>query len=167
MLVAFLLPAAQRASTVHMVGAFCIAGQQLTLHFTKKEDDYMAKKKKTLEELLDAQTEAQTAVNNAQMKLNAIKTQVSEETERRRTNRLCTRGGHLEKYLEDPELFTNEEICKLIDCIFSLTPIRTLVGNMHKVRRGEAAGSVDELIETAAAKLKRTPGWTIPTVTSN
>ena len=124
-------------------------------------------KKKTLEELLAAQTEAQTLVNNAQMKLNAIKTQVSEETDRLRNNRLRTRGEHLEKYLEDPELFTNEEICKLIDCVFTLAPIHTLVGDMLKVRRGEAAGSVDELIETAAAKLKRTPGWTVPTVTSN
>ena len=124
-------------------------------------------KKKTLEQLLNAQTKAQTAANNAQMKLNAIKTQVSEETARQRTNRLCTRGGHLEKYLEDPELFTNEEICKLIDCVFTLAPIHTLVADMLKVRRGEAAGTVDELIETAAAKLKRTPGWTIPTVTSN
>lgn len=127
----------------------------------------MAKKKMTLEELLAAQTEAQTAVNNAQMKLNAIKTQVSEETDRRRTNRLCTRGGHLEKYLEDPELFSDAEICKLIDCVFTLAPIHTLVGDMLKVRRGEASGSVDELIETAAARLKRTPGWTVPTVTGN
>ena len=127
----------------------------------------MAKKKMTLEELLAAQTEAQALVNNAQMKLNAIKTQVSEETARQRTSRLCTRGGHLEKYLEDPELFTNEEICKLIDCVFTLGPIHTLVVDMLKVRRGETAGSVDELIETAAAKLKRTSGWTVPTVTSN
>lgn len=124
-------------------------------------------KKKTLEELLTAQTEAQTAVNNAQMKLNAIKTQVSEETDRLRNNRLRSRGEHLEKYLEDPELFTNEEICKLIDCVFTLAPIHSLVADMLKVRRGEAAGSVDELIETDAAKLKRTPGWTVPTVTSN
>ena len=127
----------------------------------------MAKKKMTLEDLLAAQADAQTLVNNAQMKLNAIKTQVSEETDRLRNNRLRTRGEHLEKYLEDPELFTNEEICKLIDCVFTLAPIHTLVGDMLKVRRGEAAGSVDELIETAAAKLKRTPGWTVPTVTSN
>ena len=124
-------------------------------------------KKKSLEELLAAQAEAQAEANKAQMKLNAIRSQVSEETARQRTNRLCTRGGHLEKYLEDPELFTNEEICKLIDCVFTLAPIHTLVADMLKVRRGEAAGTVDELIETAAAKLKRAPGWTIPTVTSN
>ena len=124
-------------------------------------------KKKTLEELLAAQAEAQAEANKAQMKLNAIKTQVSEETARQRTSRLCTRGGHLEKYLEDPELFSDAEICKLIDCVFTLAPIHTLVGDMLKVRRGEAAGSVDELIETAAAKQKRTPGWNIPTVTSN
>ena len=117
-------------------------------------------KKKTLEELLTAQTEAQTAVNNAQMKLNAIKTQVSEETYRLRNNRLRTRGEHLEKYLEDPELFTNEDICKLIDCVFSLATIHTFVGDMLKVRRGEANGSVDELIKTAAAKLKRPSGMT-------
>ena len=117
-------------------------------------------KKKTLEELLAAQAEAQAEANKAQMKLNAIKTQVSEETDRQRTSRLCTRGGHLEKYLEDPELFTNEEICKLIDCVFTLAPIHTLVADMLKVRRGEAAGSVDELIETTAAKLKRTHDWT-------
>lgn len=97
-------------------------------------------KKKTLEELLAAQAEAQAEANKAQMKLNAIKTQVSEETDRRRTNRLCTRGGYLEKYLEDSELFTNEEICKLIDCVFTLAPIHTLVADMLKVRRGEAAG---------------------------
>ena len=127
----------------------------------------MAKKKMTLEDLLAAQADAQTLVNNAQMKLNAIKTQVSEETDRLRNNRLRTRGEHLEKYLEDPELFSDAEICKLIDCVFTLAPIHTLVGDMLKVRRGEAVGSVDELIETAAAKLKRTPGWTVPTVTSN
>ena len=127
----------------------------------------MAKKKMTLEDLLAAQADAQTLVNNAQMKLNAIKTQVSEETDRLRNNRLRTRGEHLEKYLEDPELFSDAEICKLIDCVFTLAPIHTLVRDMLKVRRGEAAGSVDELIETAAAKLKRTPGWTVPTVTSN
>ena len=57
-------------------------------------------KKKTLEELLAAQAEAQAEANKAQMKLNAIKAQVSEETARQRTSRLCTRGGHLEKYLE-------------------------------------------------------------------
>ena len=45
-------------------------------------------KKKTLEELLAAQAEAQAEANKAQMKLNAIKTQVSEETARQRTSRL-------------------------------------------------------------------------------
>ena len=96
-----------------MVDAFCIAGQQYTT--TLKGDTYGKQKEKKvyankLEQLEDELATAAKSLHNAQEKYQAKKSAVSDERERLRTNRLCTRGGHQVKYLEEPELFTDKQI---------------------------------------------------------
>lgn len=131
----------------------------------------MANKKKKkvyankLEQLQDELATAEQALHDAQTKYQAKKTAVTEEIARRRTNRLCTRGGHLEKYLEEPELFTDAQICKLIDYLFTFDRVKILVADMLKVGHGEVAGSVENLIEAASESLNRVQSGNKPTVT--
>ncbi len=119
-----------------------------------------------LEQLQAELTNAEQVMHNAQEKYQAKKNAVTAEFARRRTNRLCTRGGHLEKYLEEPELFTDKQMCKLIDYLFTFDRVKVLIADMLQVGRGEATGSIENLIETAAENLNRAQSGNKPTVTA-
>ena len=121
-----------------------------------------------LDKLIAAREKAEAELHKAQLKMKQVEREVSKETDRQRTHRLCTRAGHLESKLEDPELLTDEDVCKLIDFIFTLEPVTSLVREMFKVRRGEVNVTVDELIGTVTAKQQRRASFgAVPTVTSN
>lgn len=129
----------------------------------KKEKEVYANK---LEQLQDELAEATTALHNAQARFQKKKTELTNEIDARRTHRLCTRGGHLEKYLEEPELFTDGQICKLIDYLFTFDRVKNLVADMLKVARNEVAGSIENLIEMATESLNRAQTGNKSTVSS-
>ena len=118
-----------------------------------------------LRKLNDEREKAEQAFHKAQENLKQKEAAAAKEYDRQRTHRLCERGGHLEKYLEEPELFTDDQVRRLIDYLFSFNGVKTLVRDMLQISRGEAAGSVEEVIEAAIKKVEYKQSGTMPTVT--
>ena len=56
-----------------------------------------------------------------------LRHQISSLTRKERTNRLCTRAGMLESFLEQPEQLTNDQVMELLKVAFrQLEVIQTL-----------------------------------------
>ena len=117
-----------------------------------------------LAKLNDEKDRAEQLLHKAQENLKRKEAAAAKELDRQRTNRLCTHGGHLEMYLEEPELFTKEQICKLVDYFFTSNAVKKLVQDMLKVRHGEAPGTVEEVIESAIENVERKQSSTAPIV---
>ena len=117
-----------------------------------------------LAKLSDEKKKAEQLFHKAQENLKRKEAAAARELDRQRTNRLCTHGGHLEMYLEEPELFTKEEICKLVDFLFASNVVKKLVQDMLKVRHGQAPGTVEEVIESAIENVERKQSGTVPIV---
>ena len=90
-----------------------------------------------IEKLLAMQQKAEAQKRKAEQQLKAAKHKISIQRNKERTHRLCERGGHLEHYLPNPELLTNEDVFLLIDYFFSSPRVRELAEQMIASRRGE------------------------------
>ena len=75
-----------------------------------------------IEKLLAAQQKAEAQKRKAEQQLKAAKHKISMQRNKERTHRLCERGGHLEHYLPEPELLTDEDVFLLIDYFFFVAP---------------------------------------------
>ena len=108
-----------------------------------------------IEKLLAMQQKAEAQKRKAEQQLKAAKHKISIQRNKERTHRLCERGGHLEHYLPNPELLTNEDVFLLIDYFFSSPRVRELVEQMTASRRGEIMQSPKELIDAAVQQIGR------------
>ena len=108
-----------------------------------------------IERLLAAQQKAEAQKRKAEQQLKAAKHKISMQRNKERTHRLCERGGHLEHYLPEPELLTDEDVFLLIDYSFSSPRVRLLVEQMTASRCGEISQSPKELIETAVQRMPK------------
>ena len=75
-----------------------------------------------IEKLLAMQQKAEAQKRKAEQQLKTAKHKISIQRNKERTHRLCERGGHLEHYLPNPELLTDEDVFLLIDYFFSSPP---------------------------------------------
>ena len=107
-----------------------------------------------IEKLLAAQQKAEAQKRKAEQ-LKAAKHKISMQRNKERTHRLCERGGHLEHYLPEPELLTDEDVFLLIDYFFSSPRVRLLVEQMTASRCGEISQSPKELIEAAVQRMPK------------
>ena len=89
-----------------------------------------------IEKLLAMQQKAEAQKRKAEQQLKAAKHKISIQRNKERTHRLCERGGHLEHYLPNPELLTDEDVFLLIDYFFSSPRVRELAEQMTASRRG-------------------------------
>ena len=108
-----------------------------------------------IEKLLAMQQKAEAQKRKAEQQLKAAKHKISIQRNKERTHRLCERGGHLEHYLPNPELLTDEDVFLLIDYFFSSPRVRLLVAQMTASRRGELSQSPKELIEAAVQRMPK------------
>ena len=106
-----------------------------------------------IEKLLAMQRKAVAQKRKAEQQLKAAKHKISIQRNKERTHRLCERGGHLEHYLPNPELLTDEDVFLLIDYFFSSPRVRELVEQMTASRRGEIPKSPKELIDAAVQRM--------------
>ena len=106
-----------------------------------------------IEKLLAMQQKAEAQKRKAEQQLKAAKHKISIQRNKERTHRLCERGGHLEHYLPNPELLTNEDVFLLIDYFFSSPRVRELAEQMTASRRGEISQSPKELIDAAMQRM--------------
>ena len=107
-----------------------------------------------IEKLLAMQQKAEAQKRKAEQQLKAAKHKISIQRNKERTHRLCERGGHLEHYLPNPELLTDEDVFLLIDYFFSSPRVRELVEQMTASRRGELPQSPKELIDAAMQRMQ-------------
>lgn len=105
-----------------------------------------------IEKLLAMQQKAEAQKRKAEQ-LKAAKHKISIQRNKERTHRLCERGGHLEHYLPNPELLTDEDVFLLIDYFFLSPRVRELVEQMTASRRGELPQSPKELIDAAVKRM--------------
>ena len=108
-----------------------------------------------IEKLLAMQQKAEAQKRKAEQQLRAAKHKISIQRNKERTHRLCERGGHLEHYLPNPELLTDEDVFLLIDYFFSSPRVRELVEQMTASRRGELPQSPKELIDAAVQRMPK------------
>ncbi len=80
----------------------------------------MAREKKleTLEELTAEMKRSEKQLHYWEDQEKILRHRVSELTRRERTNRLCTRAGMLESFLEKPEQLTNDQVMELLKVAF-------------------------------------------------
>ena len=115
-----------------------------------------------IEKLLAMQQKAEAQKRKAEQQLRAAKHKISIQRNKERTHRLCERGGHLEHYLPNPELLTDEDVFLLIDYFFSSPRVRELAEQITASRRGEIMQSPKELIDAARQHM---PKPSVPSVT--
>lgn len=108
-----------------------------------------------IEKLLAMQQKAEAQKRKAEQQLKAAKHKISIQRNKERTHRLCERGGHLEHYLPNPELLTDEDVFLLIDYFFSSPRVRELAEQMTASRRGEIMQSPKELIDAAMQRMPK------------
>ena len=68
-----------------------------------------------------------------------MKKQIAEVQRNERTHRLCTRGAYLEKVLIELELFTDEDVFRILDYAFTMPFVKDELAKRLDKKRKEAA----------------------------
>ena len=71
-----------------------------------------------LEKLNQEIAKGEARLRRAQHEEKILEHQVKQLTRKERTHRLCTRGGMLESFLQEPELLTDDDVMLLLKLIF-------------------------------------------------
>ena len=74
-----------------------------------------SKLEKLNRELEKSEKKLRKAINDEK----ALQHQLKQLTRKERTHRLCTRGGMLESFLQEPERLTDDDVMLLLNLIFS------------------------------------------------
>ena len=87
-----------------------------------------------------------------------LRKQISETSRKERNAHIYFRGGGLTHHLQDKtELLTDEDIRLFLTYVFSFNGVQKMVGNMLAIRRGEAGGTVEELLSNTMYGNTRAP----------
>ena len=92
-----------------------------------------------MDKLLAQQARAQQKLHKAEMEEKRLKKQIAEAQRKERTHRLCTRGAYLEKVLIEPELFTDEDVFRILDYAFTTPFVKEELAKRLDKKRKEAA----------------------------
>ena len=92
-----------------------------------------------MDKLLAQQAKAQQKLHKAEMEEKRLKKQIAEVQRNERTHRLCTRGAYLEKVLVEPELFTDEDVFRILDYAFTTPFVKDELSKRLDKKRKEAA----------------------------
>lgn len=116
------------------------------------------KKNKTTVELQAAADHVDQEIARLQAEKKDLRKQISETARKERNARLYFRGGELTHHLQDKaELLTDEDIKLFLNYVFSFNRTQKLVSDMLAIRRGEADGTVEELLANAMSGYARAP----------
>lgn len=108
------------------------------------------KKNKTTVELQAAADHVDQEIAKLLAEKKDIRKQINETARKERNARLYFRGGELTHHLQDKaELLTDEDIKQFLTYVFSFSRTQKLVSDMLAIRRGEADGTVEELVQSA------------------
>ena len=116
------------------------------------------RKNKTTAELQAAADHVDQEIAKLLAEKKDLRKQISETARKERNARLYFRGGELTHHLQDKaELLTDDDIKLFLNYVFSFSRTQKLVSDMLAIRRGEAEGSVEELVRSAMPGYTRTP----------
>ena len=116
------------------------------------------KKNKTTAELQAAADHVDQEIAKLLAEKKDIRKQISKTARKERNARLYFRGGELTHHLQDKtELLTDEDIKLFLNNVFSFSRTQKLVSDMLAIRRGEADGTVEELVQNAMSGYSRAP----------
>jgi len=116
------------------------------------------KKNKTVDELRAAEAKALRERDEKNALIKELHKQISEAARRERNAHIYFRGGELTHHLGDKaELLTDDDVKRLLDYVFSFGGVQKIVYEMLAIRRGDAEGTVEELLSSIASRDKRVP----------
>ena len=116
------------------------------------------KKNKTSVELQAAEAQVDQEIAKLVAEKKDLRKQISETIRKERNARIYFRGGELTHHFQEKaELLTDEDIKLFLNYVFSFSRTQKLVSDMLTIRRGEADGTVEELVQNAMSGYGRTP----------
>ena len=116
------------------------------------------KKNKTVDELRAAEAKALRERDEKNALIKELHKQISEAARRERNAHIYFRGGELTHHLGDKaELLTDDDVKRLLDYVFSFGGVQKIVNEMLAIRRGDAEGTVEELLSSIASGDKQVP----------
>ena len=60
-----------------------------------------------------------------------------------RTRRLCTRGGMLESFLEEPNILTDDDVMEFLTCIFDMNSVQRKLNQVIVDRTEEIMAEIE------------------------
>ena len=110
--------------------ALPVGGNRLEVkeNMSSQMDKLKAAQEKTLQKLHKAQEEEKQ-----------IRKRMAELTRNERTHRLCTRGGYLEKLLQESKLLTDEDVFKYLDYALNAPYAKKALENLLETKQKAAA----------------------------
>ena len=118
----------------------------------------MSRRKKTLADLQAEKSKLEQKVSDTNQEIRQLNKQISEAARKERNARIYFRGGELTHHLQDKaETLTDEDIKLFLTYVFSFPRTQKLVSDMLAIRRGEADGSIKELVSNTMSGYGRTP----------
>ena len=116
------------------------------------------KRNKTVDELRAAEAKALRERDEKNALIKELHKQISEAARRERNAHIYFRGGELTHHLGDKaELLTDDDVKRLLDYVFSFGGVQKIVNEMLAIRRGDANGTVEELLSSIASGDKQVP----------
>ena len=116
------------------------------------------RKNKTTVELQAAADHVEQEIAKLLAQKKDLRKQINETSRKERNAHIYFRGGELTHHLGDKaELLTDEDIKLFLDYVFSFGGVQKIVNEMLEIRRGDAEGTVEELLSNAASGDKRVP----------
>ena len=114
------------------------------------------RKNKTTVELQAAADHVEQEIAKLLAQKKDLRKQINETSRKERNAHIYFRGGELTHHLGDKaELLTDEDIKLFLDYVFSFGGVQKIVNEMLEIRRGDAEGTVEELLSNAASGDKR------------
>ena len=114
------------------------------------------RKNKTTVELQAAADHVEQEIAKLLAQKKDLRKQINETSRKERNAHIYFRGGELTLHLGDKaELLTDEDIKRFLDYVFSFGGVQKIVSEMLEIRRGEAEGTVEELLSNVASGDKR------------
>ena len=116
------------------------------------------RKNKTTLELQAAADHVEQEIAKLLAQKKDLRKQINETSRKERNAHIYFRGGELTHNLGDKaELLTDGDIKLFLDYVFSFGGVQKIVNEMLEIRRGEAEGTVEELLSNTASGDKRVP----------
>ena len=116
------------------------------------------RKNKTTVELQAAADHVEQEIAKLLAQKKDLRKQINETSRKERNAHIYFRGSELTHHLGDKaELLTDEDIKLFLNYVFSFGGVQKIVNEMLEIRRGDAEGTVEELLSNTASGDKRVP----------